>query len=599
MSSAKRKTKPDNNDPKIIVYLFILSIFAFAFLGLKAQQTRNVLFLGNSYTGVNNLPQLVHDVALSAGDTLIFDSYTPGGYRLSDHYSDSISLNKIISGGRDYIVLQGQSQEPILDQGGFNGGGTALNNFINQYDQCATTMFYMTWGRKNGNATYCPSYPVMCTYEGMDTSIRNNYISLTAALKTELSPVSIVWNYLRQNHPGIELYQSDESHPSAYGSYAAACSFYSTIFKKDPTLISYDFGLDAADAAIIRAVAKTQVFDHLNSWDYKVLPESDFRYRTGNGLNEVFFTPVKPGTAEMYFWDFGDGNTSNISNPVHSYSSDGTYTVSFTSSTCDLNGLHSSTTDTIIQFCSHTPLVSSPHSSLCQADTLWTQAADSYQWLYQGELIPETNQFLANYIQYGISNFSVLSTIAGCTELSVLFTDVSQWSGYYFDLSPGADPCTGDTVVFSVLHINGFLSGSEVIQWFKNDSLLSFANNDDTLLILNGGIYECKVIAPNSNCPLDTTSYSIEYSCSTIGIDELEKSISWKLFPNPVNEIVNVLLPSGVLQDELMIYDLSGRLQKQIALSPEPSFSVDDLAEGVYFIRLKNRAAPALKFIKY
>jgi hypothetical protein len=46
---------------------------------LNAQQSRKVLFLGNSYTGVNNLPKIIHGVALSVGDTLIYNSHTPGG----------------------------------------------------------------------------------------------------------------------------------------------------------------------------------------------------------------------------------------------------------------------------------------------------------------------------------------------------------------------------------------------------------------------------------------------------------------------------------------------------------------------------------------
>ena len=48
-------------------------------------QTKRVLFIGNSYTSVNNLPQTIASVASSVGDNLIFDSNTPGGYRFMDH----------------------------------------------------------------------------------------------------------------------------------------------------------------------------------------------------------------------------------------------------------------------------------------------------------------------------------------------------------------------------------------------------------------------------------------------------------------------------------------------------------------------------------
>ena len=36
--------------------------------------------------------------------------------------------------------------------------------------------------------------------------------------------------------------------------------------------------------------------------------------------------------ANSYYWDFGDGNTSTVSNPSHTYTSFGTYTVSLIAS---------------------------------------------------------------------------------------------------------------------------------------------------------------------------------------------------------------------------------------------------------------------------
>src|SRR5436189_5198274 len=117
--------------------IFLLFLF-FCISGneLQAQLSYRVLFLGNSYTAVNNLPQLVHDVALSAGDTLVFDSNTPGGYQLINHSTDATSQAKIMTGGWDYVVIQGQSQEPIVAYSQFLSGGCALYNLINQYNPC-------------------------------------------------------------------------------------------------------------------------------------------------------------------------------------------------------------------------------------------------------------------------------------------------------------------------------------------------------------------------------------------------------------------------------------------------------------------------------
>lgn len=588
-----RKHSTINKINYSLIVLFSL-FFCISGYELKAQLSFRVLFLGNSYTGVNNLPQLIHDVALSAGDTLIFDSYTPGGYQLINHSIDVTSQNKIMAGGWHYVVIQGQSQEPIMANNQFSSGGAALYNLVKQYNPCAVTMPYMTWGRKNGDAANCADFPEMCTYQGMDTTIRRCYLNLTDFIKGEVSPVSVVWNYLRQNFPNIELYQPDESHPSAAGSYAAACCFYASIFKKDPTLITFNFGLNATDASNIRNAAKTQVFDSLHLWDFKRLPISDFNFQAGPGNNEIIFQPISQGVQQSYFWDFGDSQTSTTSNPTHSWLTNGTYTVSLTTTNCDLQGTHTSLTDTVIQFCNHTPTVFTSHPSLCNYDTLWTQAADSYQWFANGVPLPETNQYLADYANYSLSGFSVISTLNGCSELSETFTQTPQWSGYYFDAM--GNPCVGDTVPFAVLNING-LSGSENILWFKNDTLLPSMTDEDTLFITTGGKYECKVINPNSDCPLDTTWYVLEYNCA-VGIDEGGKELFWTIFPNPASETITIRFTKYSIQKTIQIYSAAGRLMKVMEASGATIFSIADLPSGIYFIRLKNNEQHPVKFIK-
>ncbi|WP_321428976.1 PKD domain-containing protein [uncultured Methanolobus sp.] len=49
---------------------------------------------------------------------------------------------------------------------------------------------------------------------------------------------------------------------------------------------------------------------------------------TGSGSLTVQFTDISTGGPTTWLWDFGDGNTSNEQNPVHAYTTEGTYTVS-------------------------------------------------------------------------------------------------------------------------------------------------------------------------------------------------------------------------------------------------------------------------------
>ncbi|MES2478871.1 MAG: T9SS type A sorting domain-containing protein [Bacteroidota bacterium] len=231
-------------------------------------KTKRVLFLGNSYTYFNDLPKMLADMAISTGDTLIYDSNTPGGHSIGDHSFNTVSLGKIMAGNWDFVVLQGQSFEltsttpekyPYLL-------AKRLDSIINKYNDCAETVYYMTWGRKYGDPSSCPTVPYLCTYEKMDSIIHRNYMWLTDTTDAIVSPVGAVWRSIRKSYPLIDLYQSDESHPSVAGTYAAACAFYTTLYRKDPSLITYNPGLTVTEASNIRNTAKLVVFDSLLHW---------------------------------------------------------------------------------------------------------------------------------------------------------------------------------------------------------------------------------------------------------------------------------------------------------------------------------------------
>jgi hypothetical protein len=302
--------------------------------------TKRALFLGNSYTNANNLPQMVADVASSAGDMLIFDSNTPGGYTLQGHSTNPESLAKIAVGNWDYVALQEQSQLPSFPISQVETDvfpyARILDSIINVENSCAETVFFMTWGRKNGDASNCSWWPPVCTYAGMDSLLNLRYRMMADSNNATVSPVGAVWKYIRQNFPLIELYQADESHPSVAGTYAAACSFYTVLFRKDPTTITFNSTLSASDAENIRIAAKVIVYDSLLNWHIgEYDPEADFSYFIPE-VYRVAFTNNSLNATNFY-WDFGDGDTSDIINPIHLYPAAGEYNVSLIAEKCGLS----------------------------------------------------------------------------------------------------------------------------------------------------------------------------------------------------------------------------------------------------------------------
>ncbi|MFC2101081.1 PKD domain-containing protein [Bacteroidota bacterium] len=306
----------------------------------NSTDTIKAMFLGNSYTAANSLPDLISNIASSTGDTLIFNSNTPGGYTLQQHASNQVSLNMMMQGGWDFISLQEQSQRPSFPISQVVQDVFPYAKFIdsvfNVSNFCGETIFFMTWGRKNGDAINCPNWPPVCTYEGMDSLLHLRYQMMADSNAAILSPVGAVWHYIRDHHAQIELYEVDESHPSPAGSYAGACTFYTVMFRKDPSQISFDFNLPSADAAIIRSAVKTVVFDSLLHWNIgKYDPKADFSYSIQNEV-DVTFTSLSE-YASQYFWDFGDGNTSAMKDPIHSYSNAGIFQVLHVATHCSRN----------------------------------------------------------------------------------------------------------------------------------------------------------------------------------------------------------------------------------------------------------------------
>ena len=309
--------------------------------------TKRALFLGNSYTYVNNLPQMVEDAASSTGDILLFDSNTPGSYTLQGHSTNVTSLAKIAVGNWDYVVLQEQSQLPSFPDSQVQTDvfpyAHILDSLINADNQCAETVFYMTWGRKNGDASNCASWPPVCTYSGMDSLLNLRYRMIADSNNAVVSPVGAVWKYIRENFPLIDLYQTDESHPTVAGTYAAACCFYTSFFRKDPSLIIFNSSLSNSDAANIRAAAKLVVYDSLLNWHIgEYDPVANFTH-SGSGVNQITFTNSS-ANATNYYWNFGDGDTSTSENPTHIYLTTGAYIVNLIAGKC---GIFNSTSQTI------------------------------------------------------------------------------------------------------------------------------------------------------------------------------------------------------------------------------------------------------------
>jgi hypothetical protein len=316
--------------------LFFLSIGTFV-----AQDTLHVLFIGNSYTSANNLPQLVQNLSTSAGKTLNIDSNMPGGYLISSHLNDATTLSKISQGNWDYVILQEQSQIPTIDYYRYNDmypAMTDLKSVIEQYNPCAKIITYMTWGRRFGgqqcdpSGTYCS--PVFANFNHMQDSLTSAYLEISEQLNIQCAPVGVTWQNIL-NDTTLVLHSGDNSHPNIDGSYVAALTIFSSIWKQGTSGLTYTAGLSNQLAQYYQSKSDNTIFNSTTDWNLLINnPSANFSESISGNTATFTNSSSSVNSTLNYSWDFGDGNTSSIQNPSHTYATNGTYTVTLIASNC-------------------------------------------------------------------------------------------------------------------------------------------------------------------------------------------------------------------------------------------------------------------------
>ena len=213
---------------------------------------RRVLFIGNSYTYVNDMPDVVSRLAAACDPpmTVETDRYTKGGYSFARHWTDGGAVEKIREGGWDVVVLQDKSTGPVNQPGpaSMKKHAHLLHEEIDQIG--ARTVFYMTWARQ-----HIPE---------MIEPLAKHYNEIADELGAGVAPVGRAWQAALAERPDLILLVKDSSHPNQLGSYLAACVFHATLTVRDPRGLP-NAGLDEvsdADAAFLQKIAWQAVQEH-------------------------------------------------------------------------------------------------------------------------------------------------------------------------------------------------------------------------------------------------------------------------------------------------------------------------------------------------
>jgi hypothetical protein len=209
-----------------------------------------LLFVGNSYVGTGDLHELVADLLVQVGreDLGGADALIHEGYTWEDHLAAAQTPGSPweapltgLSGTYGILILQEQSQIPGFPQDepiwlASVEAGAALDAFARGV--AADTVLLQTWGRRDGDAENPDLYPDFST---MQDRLTSGYASYADALGTGARPVAVAQageafrfvhddilasgsDPLDAGSAFVALYAADGSHPSAAGSWLAACA---------------------------------------------------------------------------------------------------------------------------------------------------------------------------------------------------------------------------------------------------------------------------------------------------------------------------------------------------------------------------------------
>jgi hypothetical protein len=224
-------------------------------LGQGDEEVVRILFIGNSYTYVNDLPGTFQKLACAGGHTVEVSTAAEGGWTLADHVGSVETFQKLKEQHWDFVVLQEQSVLPAIDYVRDQNMYPAVRKLAAKIKELgAQPYLFLTWGHRDG---YPEGY--LQNYSAMQYQLSVGYKEIADELGLPIAPVGDAWYQAVTQHDLTDLWQSDGSHPSEQGTYLAVCVFYAAIFQESPEGLSYRGGVTKDRARLLQTLAANSI----------------------------------------------------------------------------------------------------------------------------------------------------------------------------------------------------------------------------------------------------------------------------------------------------------------------------------------------------
>ena len=236
----------------------ILLMTLLTLTGLKASgpDSLYVLCLGNSFTYFYDSPKMLESIAASEGHCLIVRAEAVGGYSFYRHLQDLKSISAIEARAYDIVFLQDQSQAAARygsDKKRYKliaKDACALVSRVRMYSPEGRIYIERTWAYEGNHIGGFPSVEVFDKYLAQGTQ------AIAKHAKASVSPIGEAFALCRQERPDIRLFEPDNKHQSASGSYLKSCVNYQLIYHQPFDERVTDCELDPEQAAFLRSLAE-------------------------------------------------------------------------------------------------------------------------------------------------------------------------------------------------------------------------------------------------------------------------------------------------------------------------------------------------------
>lgn len=291
--------------------MMLKRLFACLFAGLfggasyAADEPIKVLFIGNSYTHMNEMPKMFEKIAKASNKKVLVKKSALSGASFKVHSEREDIYPDIRSEKWDYVILQGYSREFTWDTAHIEQETIPylekIMDSIYTNNPFTNILFYHTWGYESGYEEREETN----TYDKMTDRVKAGYMYVGEKYNLPVVPVGQVWREVKKDST-IDLYYEDRAHPSKNGSYLIATTFFDAIFGETTEGLKVNI-IDNADQEIINRKAYEFVTQYED--EYRLSSRRFFVEKTSNKKYKFSSTFPK---AEQTTWMLDDKTLGDV-----------------------------------------------------------------------------------------------------------------------------------------------------------------------------------------------------------------------------------------------------------------------------------------------